>query len=91
MREIVYSSRYKRDLKRMIKRGANLDLHDEAVMLLVSDAPLPERYRDHALVGDWKGFRELHIRPDWLLVYMKQGDLLLLLAATGSHSDIFDL
>lgn len=91
MREIVYSSRYKRDLKRMIKRGANLDLHDEAVMLLVSDAPLPEKYHDHALIGDWKGFRELHIRPDWLLVYMKREDFVLLLAATGSHSDIFDL
>lgn len=90
MREIVYSSRYRRDLKRMIRRGADLDLHDEVVGLLVSDAPIPERFRDHALVGDWKGFRELHIRPDWLLVYAKHGDLLLLLAATGSHADIFE-
>ncbi|WP_281679753.1 type II toxin-antitoxin system RelE/ParE family toxin [Synergistes jonesii] len=47
MREIAYSSRYKRDLKRMIRRGANLALHDEALALLVADAPLPERYRDH--------------------------------------------
>ncbi|KEJ91603.1 type II toxin-antitoxin system YafQ family toxin [Synergistes jonesii] len=91
MREIVYSSRYKRDLKRMIRRGANLALHDEALALLVADAPLPERYRDHALVGEWKGFRELHIRPDWLLVYAKEGDMLLLLAAAGSHADVFEL
>jgi len=57
--------------------------------LLIEEKPLPARYRDHALKGEWTGFRDLHIEPDWLLLYAVEGDELRL-ARTGSHSDLFD-
>ena len=58
------------------------------LQLLVDEAPLPDEYRDHPLRGDWKGFRDLHIEPDWLLLYrIHQGELQL--ARTGTHSDLF--
>lgn len=90
MRGIIWSKRYKKDLKRMIRQHANLDLHDEVVNLLCEDKPLPEKYRDHALSGELRNYRELHIAPDWLLVYEKKQDTILLLAATGSHTELFD-
>ena len=52
-----------------MKRGLNINLLDEAVRLLANTGTLPEKYNDHSLQGDWKGFRECHIEPDWLLVY----------------------
>ncbi len=58
------------------------------VILLLSDEPLPERLRDHPLRGDWVGYRDLHIEPDWLLLYRKT-DEALMLARTGTHSDLF--
>ena len=63
----------------------------ETVMdMLANEQPLPEKYKDHALTGDWKGFRECHIQPDWLLIYKIQNDsLILTLSRTGSHSDLF--
>jgi mRNA interferase YafQ len=57
--------------------------------LLIGEKPLPARYRDHALKGEWAGFRDLHIEPDWLLLYAIEGDELRL-ARTGTHSDLFD-
>jgi mRNA interferase YafQ len=56
--------------------------------MLVEQVPLDERFRDHALIGDWKGFRECHIQPDWLLIYRIEGDELQL-ARTGSHAQLF--
>jgi mRNA interferase YafQ len=61
----------------------------DAILLLVADAPLPERYRDHPLRGNWKGYRDAHIEPDWLLIYRIVGDELHLVR-TGSHADLFD-
>ena len=57
--------------------------------LLVAASPLPQALRDHSLRGDWTGYRDLHIEPDWLLIYRVQGDDLLL-ARTGTHADLFD-
>ena len=88
MRQIDLSGRFKRDLKRMKKRGAKLRKFGEIVDLLVADLPLPARCRQHKLVGDYKGLWECHIEPDWLLVYdLPEG--LVTLVATGTHSDLF--
>ena len=91
MFEIVLSNRFKKDLKLSAKRGLNLDELDAIVERLASGQPLPEKNRDHALTGDYIGFRECHIRPDWLLVYRVDGeDLILFLFRTGTHTDLFD-
>ena len=91
MLEIVMSNRFKKDLKLASKRGYNLDLLDEVVEKLANQQKLEERYRDHDLSGNYAGFRECHIQPDWLLVYRIEGDaVLLFLSRTGTHSDLFD-
>ena len=74
----------------MKKRGLDLSLLDEVVDLLRQGKQLDEKYRDHSLSGGFIGFRECHIQPDWLLVYLIENDILTLtLVDTGSHSDIF--
>ena len=74
----------------MIKQQKNLKMIEEIVKLLQELKPLPEKNADHALVGDWKGYRECHITPDWLLIYKSEEDLnLLRLMRTGSHSELF--
>ena len=87
--DVNYSSRYDRDLKRVAKRRKNLELLDEIVDMLAEGKPLPEKNHDHALTGNWKGFRECHIEPDRLPVYRREDDkLILVLMRTGSHSDL---
>ena len=72
------------------KRGLDISLLDEVVGLLRQGRQLEERYRDHGLTGDLAGFRECHIKPDWLLIYLIENDILTLtLIDTGSHSDLF--
>lgn len=67
-----------------------MELLHEVIELLTMKEPLPERYRDHALIGDYKGYRDLHITPDWLLIYkIEHKELILILSRTGSHSDLF--
>lgn len=91
MLEVVLSNRFKKDLKLAARRGMDLGELDAIVERLAAQLPLPDRNRDHALTGDYIGFRECHIRPDWLLVYRVDGeDLLLFLFRTGSHADLFD-
>ena len=71
------------------KRGYNLSLMNEVVKLLQNGELLPEKYKDHALTGNWKGFRDCHIQPDWILVYrVYHNKLLLVLSRTGTHSDL---
>lgn len=90
MREIVLSSRFKRDLKLIVKRGYDLNLLDTVVEKLANDIPLEERHRDHALTGNYAGFRECHVLPDWLLIYRADDtELILFLSRTGTHSDLF--
>jgi len=90
MLEIVLSNRFKKDLKLAQKRGYDLDLLDEVVGQLASGKPLDAKYRDHDLSGDYAGFRECHIQPDWLLVYRVEKQMLILfLSRTGTHSDLF--
>lgn len=87
---IVPSTKFKKDLKLIIKRGYNISLLDAVVELLANGEPLSEKYRDHALSGNFAGCRECHITPDWLLVYeLSDAELLLYLTRTGTRSDLF--
>ena len=91
MLEIVLSNRFKRDLKRAVRRGRDAALLENVVNALAERRPLPESNRDHALTGDWSGYRECHIQPDWLLIYkVHEADLILLLMRTGTHADLFE-
>ena len=69
-----------------------MELLEDVVNKLQKDIPLEAKYKDHDLKGNWKGFRECHIQPDWLLIYLKENEVLTLtLVATGSHSDLLDM
>ena len=90
--QLILTGKFKRGLKLARKRGLDIDLLDEVVARLQNDIPLEEKHRDHELRGNFKGFRECHIQPDWLLIYLKEREILTLtLVATGSHSDLLDL
>ncbi len=90
MYNIVSSTKFKKDLKVAIKRGYDMRLLDEVVSKLANGETLPDKNKDHALVGNFAGCRECHITPDWLLIYeIDDGELLLYLTRTGSHSDLF--
>jgi mRNA interferase YafQ len=90
MLDIVPSNRFKKDLKTAIKRGYRIDLLETVVELLATGRALPEKYKDHVLSGEYGGFRECHITPDWLLVYqIRENELILFLSRTGTHSDLF--
>lgn len=89
MRTPEYSTQFRRDLKRMRKRGKDLARLKTMVELLLAGEPLPQRYKDHALKNDWAGYRDAHIEPDWLLIYFVNDDVLRL-ERTGTHSDLLD-
>lgn len=90
MMTIRYHKLFKKDLKRIMRRGYNIALLEKTVDLLTRQEPLPKRYKDHDLNGDYLGYRECHITPDWLLVYqIKDNELILVLSRTGTHSDLF--
>jgi mRNA interferase YafQ len=89
MRRVVASGRFKRDAKRAAKRGKDMTKLREVIDLLLAEQALPASYRDHPLKGPWKGWRDLHLEPDWLLLYRIEGDRLEL-AATGTHADLFE-
>jgi len=89
MRKIAPLNRFKRDWKRMKKRGAQRSKMEAVIELIVKDAVLPDRCRPHKLSGEWKGFWECHIEPDWLLVYDLDNPNILTLVATGTHADLF--
>ncbi len=90
MLTIKYQATFKKDFKRIKKRGYDVKLLEKAIGILAAGEPLPESYRDHALSGIYSGCRECHIAPDWLLVYeVIEDELLLYLTRTGTHSDLF--
>ncbi len=87
---IAGTSRFRKELKAILKRGYNIDLMGTVVNMLADGQELPAQYRDHALTGNYKGCRECHITPDWLLIYeLAESELILYLTRTGSHSDLF--
>ena len=76
--DIVWSSQFKKDYKRSIKRNLDINLLDDIIRKLSYGETLPEENRDHPLSGNWTGFRECHIQPDWLLIYRFDDDVLVL-------------
>ena len=88
--EIVASNQFKKDLKLAVKRGLKIEKLRDVVNVLARQESLDEKHRDHALVGQYRGFRECHVEPDWLLIYrINEEELVLLLFRTGSHADLF--
>jgi mRNA interferase YafQ len=85
---VQQSAQFRRDVKRLLRQRVDITRLEGVVVALAAQEQLGERFRDHALVGDWKGFRECHIQPDWLLIYRIDGDELQL-ARTGSHAQLF--
>ncbi|HYI48717.1 MAG TPA: type II toxin-antitoxin system YafQ family toxin [Allosphingosinicella sp.] len=91
MRAIERTTRFKRDYKREKKTDPQLDDDLLPVLeVLAADTALPDRLRDHALTGEWKGFRDCHVRPNLVLIYEKIGKDVLSLARLGSHSELFN-
>lgn len=92
MYKLKFTTAYKKSYKLMKKRGLDLSLLDEVVDTPRQGIQLEEKYRDHGLSGKFQGFRECRIKPDWLLVYLIENDILTLtLVNTGSHTDIFKM
>lgn len=90
MLTIKYQAAFKKDYKRIVKRGYDIRLLEKVIELLANQKPQPEKNRDHQLSGDYAGCRECHITPDWLLIYeVADEELILYLTRTGSHSDLF--
>lgn len=89
-KQIIFTTQFKKDYKMAIKRKLPIEELDNVINLLSLDTPLPEKYKDHDLSGNWNGFKECHIQPNWLLIYKISGNnLILTLARTGTHSDLF--
>lgn len=88
--EIERTSAFKKDFKQSLKRGCDPKLLEKAVVILANGETLPPEYKDHSLKGEYSGYRECHIQPDWLLVYKISDNVLVLtLYRTGTHSDLF--
>jgi len=87
---VKFTAQFKKDYKLAVKRGLKIELLEEVITLLSMGEALPDKYKDHALIGNWIGHRECHIQPDWLLIYRIEKDVLVLtLTRTGTHSDLF--
>lgn len=88
--EVRWSNKFKRDYKTAKKQGKDVGLLFDVIEKLAGGVPLPEKNKDHALSGSWSGYRECHLSPDWLLLYLIENDVLVLtLIRTGSHAKIF--
>jgi len=88
MLAIIRTAQFKKDVKRIQKRGKDMNKLRVLLSLLIDESTLPEAYQDHPLKGNWKGYRDAHIEPDWLLIYRVENSELHL-ARTGSHADLF--
>lgn len=88
MRIPVYTNRFEKDLKLMIKRGSDPEDIKSIVRKLISEIPLERKHRDHLLIGNFKDRRECHIEPDWLLIYRIEGSKIIF-ERTGTHADLF--
>ena len=92
MLTIKYQTAFKKDFKRIQKRGYDLSLLEDVITKLAEQQALEPARKDHALSGTWKGFRECHITPDWLLIYqVRENELVLVLTRTGTHAELFGL
>lgn len=90
MYKVKFTAEFKRNYKKIIKRGLDISLLDETIEILRLGKKLPSSYLDHQLQGKLKNYHECHIKPDWLLIYLIEDEILTLtLVNTGSHSDLF--
>jgi mRNA interferase YafQ len=89
MRQPDYAAQFKRDVKLAQKRGKDISKLKVLLQLIINNMPLPATYLDHPLKGDWRGCRDAHIEPDWLLIY-KITDDVVRFERTGRHTDLFD-
>lgn len=88
--DVRFSKRFNKDRKLIVKRGYNVQKLKDVIAILRENKPLPPQYLDHQLSGNYAGFRECHIEPDWLLIYrIENNTLTLVLLRTGTHSDLF--
>ncbi len=84
------TTKFRKDYKKIKKRGLDVSLLEKIIQDLLEEKTLDRKYNDHALTGNYLGFRECHIQPDWLLLYtINKNELILTASATGSHSDLF--
>lgn len=87
---IKRSGKFKKNYKLAQKRGLDVNLLKDIILKLGNGIPLEEKCKDHLLKGNWDGFRECHIQPDWLLIYLIEDDVLTLtLVGTGTHADLY--
>lgn len=87
---VKFTSQFKKDFKLAMRRGLKTELLEEVIASLAMGETLPTKNRDHALTGNWIGYRECHILPDWLLIYRIEDEVLVLtLSRTGTHSNLF--
>jgi len=88
--EVKFTSRFKKDLKNIQKQNFDMERFWDAIGMLADGIPLPDEFHDHKLIGNYIGVRECHIRPDWLLIYKTNENILVLeLLRTGSHSNLY--
>ncbi|MBZ5522690.1 MAG: type II toxin-antitoxin system YafQ family toxin [Acidobacteriia bacterium] len=89
MRNPVSGAQFRKDVKLAQKRGKDMNKLRELILFLIEEVPLPPRYKDHPLRGNWRHHRDCHIEPDWLLIYKIDGNDLHLVR-TGTHADLFE-
>lgn len=91
MLQLVTTTKFRKDYKRIKKRGYDLSLLERVIETLLREETLDQKYKDHALTGNYIGFRECHIQSDWLLIYaISESELILTASRTGIHSDLFE-
>lgn len=90
MLKVRYTAKFKQDLKTIKKRNCNIELLKNIICQLCEGKPLPIKFKEHPLRGNYAGYMECHIQPDWLLIYKVEADILTLtVTRTGTHSDLF--
>lgn len=90
MLKLVTTTNFRKEYKLAKRRGMDIDLLDSVIQMLLEEKPLASKFHDHSLHGNYEGFRECHLNPDWLLIYRIESDKAILVAShTGTHSDLF--
>lgn len=90
MLKLVLTAKFRKDFKTIKKRGYNTELLEPVIQTILEEKKLDRKYKDHELHGDYEGYRECHIAPDWLLIYrIDNGKAVLYASRTGTHSDLF--
>ena len=89
MRTASYSAQFERDVKRLRKRGKDLEKLKSFVKLLLAESPLPPQYKDHPLRSNWSGYRDAHLEPDWVVIYSTTSEQVHF-ERTGTHEELFE-